>query len=151
MTEKDFEQLKVGDTVVYKGHAQLGEDLTRGKTYKVAHKNIGLGLIGFTDDNEAMRLFRCAQAQDVFCSQEEWKEKWQYVCSEKDIHVTDAYKAIDWEERRYEIAKAAMVGQLAAPIVEGIDPNPSMRDVCKWSVMFADTLIDELKKSQTQG
>lgn len=43
-----------------------------------------------------------------------------------------------------------MVGQLAAPIVEGIDPNPSMAAVCKWSVMFADALIDELKKSKTQ-
>lgn len=57
---------------------------------------------------------------------------------------------IDWEQRRYEIAKAAMVGRIAAPIVEGIDPNPSMAAVCKWSVMFADALIDELKKSKTQ-
>lgn len=56
------------------------------------------------------------------------------------------HKAIDWEQRRYEIAKAAMVGQLASPVVEGIDPNPSMPDVCKWSVMFADALINELKK-----
>ena len=39
-----------------------------------------------------------------------------------------------------------MVGQLASPVVEGIDPNPSMPDVCKWSVMFADALINELKK-----
>ena len=46
----------------------------------------------------------------------------------------------------WEIAKAAMVGQLASPVVEGIDPNPSMPDVCKWSVMFADALINELKK-----
>nr|DAF89642.1 MAG TPA: Stc1 domain [Siphoviridae sp. ctCS019] len=56
------------------------------------------------------------------------------------------HKPIDWEQRRYEIAKAAMVGQLASPVVEGIDPNPSMPDVCKWSVMFADALINELKK-----
>lgn len=56
------------------------------------------------------------------------------------------HKPIDWEQRRYEIAKAAMVGQLASPVVEGIDPNPSMSDVCKWSVMFADALINELKK-----
>lgn len=55
---------------------------------------------------------------------------------------------IDWEQRRYEIAKAAMVGQLASPIVEGIDPNPSIREVCVWSVKFADVLIDELKKSK---
>lgn len=55
-------------------------------------------------------------------------------------------KPIDWEQRRYEIAKAAMVGRLASPIVEGIDPNPSMQDVCIWSVKFADALIEELKK-----
>lgn len=56
------------------------------------------------------------------------------------------HKSVDWEQRRYEIAKAAMVGQLASPIVEGIDPNPSMQDVCIWSVKFADALIEELKK-----
>lgn len=151
MTEKDFEQLKPGDAVVYKGNSPLGEDFTRGKAYKVKDNNIGLGIIGFLDNQGVtLRYFRHKQAPNVFCSQEEWEEKWQYVCSEKDIHVTDAYKAIDWEERRYEIAKAAMVGQLAAPIVEGMDPNPSMAAVCKWSVMFADTLIEELKKSNSQ-
>ena len=61
--------------------------------------------------------------------------------------ATDRPKQIDWEQRRYEIAKAAMVGQLASPIVEGIDPNPSMQDVCIWSVKFADALINELKKT----
>ena len=63
-----------------------------------------------------------------------------------DMITTDRPKQIDWEQRRYEIAKAAMVGQIAAPIIEGINPNPSMQAVCNWSVMFADTLIDELKK-----
>ena len=57
---------------------------------------------------------------------------------------------IDWEQRRYEIAKAAMVGRLASPIVEGIDPNPSIAAVCKWSVMFADMFIEELKKKETK-
>lgn len=61
--------------------------------------------------------------------------------------ATDRPKQIDWEQRRYEIAKAAMVGRLASPIVEGIDPNPSMQDVCIWSVKFADSLINELKKT----
>lgn len=53
---------------------------------------------------------------------------------------------IDWEQRRYEIAKSAMVGRLTSPVIEGFDPNPTMPDVCKWSIKFADTLIDELKK-----
>lgn len=55
-------------------------------------------------------------------------------------------KHIDWEQRRYEIAKAAMVGELASPVVEGVNPNPSMDEVVRWSVMFADKLIEELKK-----
>lgn len=57
---------------------------------------------------------------------------------------------IDWEQRRYEIAKAALIGELASPVVEGIDPNPSMDDTVKWAVMFADALIKELKKEVLQ-
>lgn len=77
---------------------------------------------------------RCKQ-----CVAEITKEK-------RNSNTTLSHKRIDWEQRRYEIAKAAMVGQLASPIVEGIDPNPSMQDVCIWSVKFADALIEELKK-----
>lgn len=77
---------------------------------------------------------RCKQ-----CVAEITKEK-------RNSNTTLFHKRIDWEQRRYEIAKAAMVGQLASPIVEGIDPNPSMQDVCIWSVKFADALIEELKK-----
>lgn len=61
---------------------------------------------------------RCKQ-----CVAEITKEK-------RNSNTTLSHKRIDWEQRRYEIAKAAMVGQLASPIVEGIDPNPSMQDVC---------------------
>lgn len=65
--------------------------------------------------------------------------------------VDNDYETVDFigaysYKKACEIAKAAMVGQLASPIVEGIDPNPSMQDVCIWSVKFADALIEELKK-----
>lgn len=53
---------------------------------------------------------------------------------------------IDWEQRRYEIAKEAMNGLLAAPVVEGIDPNPPMDDIARNAVKIADYLIEELKK-----
>lgn len=53
---------------------------------------------------------------------------------------------IDWEKRRYEIAKEAVNGLLAAPVVEGIDPNPSMDDIARKAVKIADYLIEELKK-----
>ena len=55
-------------------------------------------------------------------------------------------KMIDWEQRRYEIAKEAVNGLLAAPVVEGIDPNPPMDDIVRNAVKIADYLIEELKK-----
>lgn len=63
-----------------------------------------------------------------------------------DLLIIPEY-AIDWEQRRYEIAKAAMIGVLAMPTIEGVNPNPTMNDVCKLSVKFADALIEELKKT----
>lgn len=54
---------------------------------------------------------------------------------------------IDWEQRRYEIAKAAMVGTLAFPVIEGVNPNPNATEICKLSVKLADALIEELKKT----
>ena len=66
--------------------------------------------------------------------------------AEAVVSIAKILRTPDWEQRRYEIAKAAMVGQLASPIIEGVDPNPSMQDVCIWAVKFADALIAELKK-----
>ena len=55
---------------------------------------------------------------------------------------------IDWEQRRYEIAKEAVNGLLAAPVVENIDPNPPMDDIARNAVKIADYLIKELKKEE---
>ena len=68
--------------------------------------------------------------------------------AEAVVSIAKTLRSPDWEQRRYEIAKAAMVGRLASPIIEGIGPNPSMQDVCIWAVKFADALIAELKKGE---
>ena len=52
---------------------------------------------------------------------------------------------IDWEQRRYEIAREAMNGLLSAPVVDGVNPNPSVEDIATLSVRLADALIKELK------
>ena len=44
------------------------------------------------------------------------------------------HQPFGWEKRRYEIAKEAVNGLLAAPVVEGIDPNPSMDDIARKAV-----------------
>ena len=53
---------------------------------------------------------------------------------------------IDWEQRRYDLAKNAMNSILTAPIVEGVNPNPSAEDVAIYSVTLADALIRKLKE-----
>lgn len=55
---------------------------------------------------------------------------------------------IDWEQRRYEIAKTVVHGQLTGPIIDGVDPNPSIPNLAKWAVKIADAVIDELKNNK---
>jgi ribonuclease III len=59
--------------------------------------------------------------------------------------VSDTEKNIDWEQRRYELAKDAMNSILTAPIIDGVNPNPSAEDIAMYSVKLADALIKELK------
>lgn len=54
-------------------------------------------------------------------------------------------REIDWEQRRYDIAKNAMNGLLSAPVIAGVNPNPSVKDIATLSVRLADALIKELK------
>nr|DAU83431.1 MAG TPA: hypothetical protein [Caudoviricetes sp.] len=60
--------------------------------------------------------------------------------------IEEGSEPIDWEQRRYEIAKEAMNGLLSAPVGDGVNPNPSFKDIATFSVMLADELIAELKK-----
>lgn len=55
---------------------------------------------------------------------------------------------IDWEQRRYEIAKEAINGILSAPVVAGVNPNPSAEDIVILSVKLANVLIKELKRGE---
>lgn len=76
------------------------------------------------------------------------KDKLNTSVSISDVHVTDYGPRIDWEQRRYELAKAAMQGILCAPIVEGVDPNPTPWELARAAVKNADALIKELKKGE---
>ena len=51
-----------------------------------------------------------------------------------------------WQDVRERAAIAAMQGILCAPIVEGINPNPSKEHIAELAVAQADALIEELKK-----
>lgn len=52
-------------------------------------------------------------------------------------------KKIDWEQRSYELVKAAMQGFCSNPHQQIMDADSNM--VAEWSIGFADSLIKKLK------
>lgn len=63
--------------------------------------------------------------------------------------TTQAHKEIDWEARRYEIAKSAMNGILASAAMYG-GCHQSSFEVSNMAIYYADALIAELKKGGEQ-
>lgn len=69
----------------------------------------------------------------------------------KDGRVYASYalefeKEIDWEQRRYEIAKELMKGFAANPHDQCVEASTGT--LARWSVAGADELIKELKKGE---
>lgn len=77
-----------------------------------------------------------------------------YVCETPDgevitvnslnMEIVDHTPYIDWETRRYELAKSAMQGYCIALGLN--DDSESYEDIAVGSVRAADALIKELKK-----
>lgn len=66
----------------------------------------------------------------------------------KEIKACLQRKLIDWEQRRYEIAKELMKGFAANPHNQCVDADTET--LAQWSVGGADALINGLKKRETQ-
>lgn len=58
--------------------------------------------------------------------------------------IADHLEKIDWEQRRYELTKAAMQGYLASSM------STTVKHLAESSVIMADTVIDELKKTKKE-
>lgn len=56
---------------------------------------------------------------------------------------------IDWEQRRYEIAKSALQG-FCANSEPSIAQGTTFQQITEWSIEIADLLITELKKECTR-
>lgn len=88
------------------------------------------------------------------------KRSWcTYVQSELEFIKEEPCKTIDWEQRRYEIAKEAICAIMsneefyAQVLYEGSGLNGRRGIPCNVShaaVVFADALITELKKEDKQ-
>lgn len=80
-----------------------------------------------------------------------------YVCDnivyrECDLDFWNAGNStIDWEQRRYELAKSAMQGLLNATSVERFTLRIKPSSIAKASLEYADELIKELKKNNKKN
>lgn len=59
-------------------------------------------------------------------------------------------KEIDWEKRRYELAKEAMNGILSPSIIIANSQQYSPKTVVRRSIRIADLMIEQLKKKTTE-
>ena len=74
---------------------------------------------------------------------------YEYKRLKEQAEATQAHKEIDWEARRYEIAKSAMNGILASASMYG-GCHQSSFEVSNMAIYYADALIAELKKGGAQ-
>ena len=58
--------------------------------------------------------------------------------------IVEHLENINWEQRRYELAKAAMQGYLASSM------STTVKHLAESSVIMADAVIDELKKTKKE-
>lgn len=69
-----------------------------------------------------------------------------YVCDNmvyRECELNFFSETIDWEQRRYELAKAAMQGFCSNSHEQVM--NASLNMIVEWSLSFADALIKKLK------
>lgn len=65
-----------------------------------------------------------------------------------EIELDSTDKAIDWEQRRYEIAKDALVGIISGESIPGTDPFHYIDKDVSRAIEYADELIKQLKSKQ---
>ena len=63
-----------------------------------------------------------------------------------ELDFFDNFETIDWEQRRYELAKAAMQGYCIALGIN--DDSETYDDIAIGSLRVADALIKKLKKGE---
>ncbi|WP_220577700.1 hypothetical protein [Bacteroides fragilis] len=83
------------------------------------------------------------------------KDKLSTSVSISDVHVTDYGPRIDWEQRRYELAKSAMQGILSDNTEVGYacseadykkgEKHTIPISIARFAIACADALINELK------
>lgn len=96
------------------------------------------------------RIKETGEIGDVLCWDDVEKTKLSIllkgsVCTipYQNIEIIQLGSSIDWEQRRYELVKAAMQGFCSNPHEQIMSADSNI--VAEWSIGFADSLIEKLK------
>lgn len=96
------------------------------------------------------RIKETGEIGDVLCWDDVEKTKLSIllkgsVCTipYQNIEIIQLGSSIDWEQRRYELVKAAMQGFCSNPYEQIMSADSNI--VAEWSIGFADSLIEKLK------
>lgn len=131
-----------------------------GDKIRIKDKNLSCyGFIGYITKIDKGLIFGTDNKGIDFTAKEDcvepYTEPGKANCTEKQDnsdHFPNPTKMVDWEQRRYEIAKSAMNGILSNETIE-ISLNDESyeyysvpKDIAKMAVQYADTLIKELRK-----
>ncbi len=106
-------------------------------------KKVGLWWLKSVDvtNNGTVHLEKMPRLIDAAYYMLRWCIQKGFVKTNKE--VKDEEKKIDWEQRRYELAKAAMQGFCSNSQKQFINVDSSI--IAKLSICFADALIKKLK------
>lgn len=74
--------------------------------------------------------------------------KFTNVTSDEIEMIDNWGKEIDWEQRRYEIARDALTGIIAEESIPGADPYHYFDEDVSRAIKYADKLIKQLKSKQ---
>lgn len=96
-------------------------------------------ILGYTDEELQERIERAVETD---------RKEQLAKALQRPVTIAIAEERIDWEQRRYEIAKDVMCANICSPIIPGIDPNPSLEEVSRHACAAADALIAQLKKDK---
>jgi hypothetical protein len=96
------------------------------------------------------RIKSTGEIGDVLCWDDVEKTKLSIllkgsVCAipYQNIEIIQLGSSVDWEQRRYELAKSAMQGFCSNPHEQIMSASSNM--IVEWSLGFADALIRKLK------
>lgn len=96
------------------------------------------------------RIKETGEIGDVLCWDDVEKTKLSIllkgsVCTipYQNIEIIQLGSSIDWEQRRYELVKAAMQRLCSNPHEQIMNADSNI--VAEWSICFADSLIKKLK------